>query len=132
MQDASHFKSKGGLTRIRNAIKYSVQGLRAAWKHEAAFRQEVLVALPLLLMIPVVAMSVLHGLLLLGSIALVFTAELLNSAMETVADELSSDLRPLIGRAKDLGSAAVFVTLIFAGVCWAHALGAWVMTPLGR
>jgi len=115
-------KSKGGPGRILNAARYSAQGLRAALKHEAAFRQELIISLPLLCLLPWVAQGRMHGLLLLGVWVLVWVVELLNSAVEALADALSMDQVPLLGRAKDLGSAAVFLTLNFALLTWGFAL----------
>lgn len=114
------YKSKNGWRRILAAGSYSLAGLRAAWRHEAAFRQEVALALALA---PVaVWVGINRGrwqaLLLIGSILFVWVVELLNSAIEALADAVSSDHHPLLGRAKDIGSAAVFVSLILAALVW--------------
>ncbi|WP_374661862.1 diacylglycerol kinase [Inhella sp.] len=118
-------KSKGGPRRLLNALRYSWQGLRAAFRHEAAFRQELAIALPLLLLTPWVAQGALHALLLVGVWVAVWVVELLNSAIEALADQQSLDKVPLLGRAKDLGSAAVLLTLGFALLVWALALWTW-------
>jgi len=103
---------------VVNALRYSLQGLRAALKHEAAFRQEAALAV---VMVPAafwLGRSLLETVVLLATVMLVLVTELLNSAVEAVADALTVEPHPLIGRAKDLGSAAVMITLIFAGIVW--------------
>jgi len=118
----SPFKGKTGLTRLTNAWRYTRAGLAAAWRHEDAFRQEVMLAsllVPLALWLPVGAAG--HA-LMIGSIALVLVVELLNSALEAVVDRISLDAHELAGRAKDLGSAAVFVALINVVATWALVL----------
>lgn len=118
----SAFKSQGGVRRVWHAVSYSLAGLRAAVRHEAAFRQELLVALPLLVLVPWVAPGRWQALLMAGSVLAVLVVELLNSAVEALADALSLERHPLLGRAKDLGSAAVMLTLLFAAVVWVVAL----------
>lgn len=120
-------KSKGGLGRILNALRYSAQGLRAAIRHEAAFRQELAMALPFLLLLPWVAQGALHGLLLIGVWVAVWVVELLNSAIEALADAQSLERVPLLGRAKDLGSAAVLLCILFALAVWAQAIWRWLL-----
>lgn len=126
MNPAHPLKSRGGPARLVNALRYSAQGLRAALRHEAAFRQELALALPLLCLTPWVARSGLHAALLVGVWVAVWVVELLNSAIEALADALSIDNVPLLGRAKDLGSAAVFVTLTFALGVWGVSLWRWL------
>lgn len=116
------FKSSGGMGRIVNALSYSISGLRAAYRHEAAFRQELALAIPLLLSIPWLAPGRWQAFAMSSSILLVLIIELLNSALEAIADAVSADHHPLLGRAKDLGSAAVMLSLVFATVIWALAL----------
>jgi diacylglycerol kinase (ATP) len=118
----SAFKSRGGLRRIANAMRYSLAGLRAAVRHEAAFRQELVLAVPMLLLVPWLAPGRWQALCMAGSVVLVLVVELLNSAIEALADALSIEQHPLLGRAKDLGSAAVMLCLVFAAVVWAVAL----------
>lgn len=118
----SPFKSSGGLRRIVRAAGYSLAGLRAALVHEAAFRQELAVGLPLMVLAPFIAPGRWAALAMIASILLVLVVELLNSAIESVADALSTGHHPLLGRAKDLGSAAVMLSLTLAGVTWAIAL----------
>lgn len=120
-------KSKGGLGRLLKALRYSTQGLRAALRHEAAFRQELAIALPLALIAPWVAQGGLHALLLIGVWVAVIVVELINSAIEALADAQSLEQMPLLGRAKDLGSAAVLLTLLFAIAVWLQALAALLL-----
>ncbi len=110
---------KTGLTRIINAYGYSVQGMTAAWKHEAAFRQEVVLSVLGIPLAFVIASSVVELLLLIGSLLLVLIVELLNSAVEAVVDRIGSEHHDLAGQAKDMGSAAVCVSLILLAVVWA-------------
>lgn len=118
----SPFKSSGGLRRIVRAGGYSLAGLRAALTHEAAFRQELALGLPLIVLAPFVAPDRWAALAMIGTILLVLIVELLNSSLESVADAVSTDHHPLLGRAKDLGSAAVMLSLTLAGLTWAVAL----------
>lgn len=114
----SAFKSRGGLMRILHAAGYSLAGLRAAWRHEAAFRQEVAIGLPLIALGVWLAPDRWRALALVGSIVLVWVVELLNSAIEALADTISIEPHPMIGRAKDLGSAAVMASLLLAVAVW--------------
>lgn len=114
----SAFKSRGGLRRIWNAARFSLAGFRAAIRHEAAFRQELVLGIPMLLLVPFVAPGRWQALLLAGSVVAVWIVELLNSAVEALADTISTEHHPLLGRAKDIGSAAVMLALVFAGVTW--------------
>jgi diacylglycerol kinase (ATP) len=115
-------KSTGGIARVFKAFRYSLQGLRAAVQHEAAFRQELALGLVLLVMVPWVARSPWQALALIGVVLLVWVVELLNSALEALADAISTEHHPLLGRTKDLGSAAVLFTLLLAGLTWGLAL----------
>jgi len=108
-----------GIRRLLAATGYSLAGLRAAWRHEAAFRQEVVLALVLAPLAFWLGETSLQRLLLLGSCLLVLIVELLNSAIEAVVDRIGPDLHELSGRAKDLGSAAVFLSLLLATAAWA-------------
>ena len=112
------FKSTSGLRRVLNATRYSLAGLRAAARHEASFRQELMVGVPLLLAVPWLAPGRVEGLLMAGSVLLVWVVELLNSALEALADAVSVSHHPLIGRAKDIGSAAVMLCLLLAALVW--------------
>jgi diacylglycerol kinase (ATP) len=107
-----------GVRRIVNATRYSAQGFRDAWRHEAAFRQELMLTI---LMTPVafwVGRNAMEYLLLIASCLLVIIVELLNSAIEAVVDRFGDERHPLSGRAKDLGSAAVLVSLVLAAATW--------------
>lgn len=120
--EAPEFKSRGGLRRVWRAAGYSLAGLRAAWRHEAAFRQELAVGLPMMLAAPWLASSRWVALAMIASVALVLIVELLNSAIESLCDAVSTARHPLLGRAKDLGSAAVMLSLVLAAATWALAL----------
>jgi len=111
-------KSRGGLRRVVDAFGYSRAGLRAALRHEAAFRQELLIGVPMLLAVPFIAPGRWEGLLMALSIVAVWIVELLNSAVEAVADSVSVESNPLLKRAKDIASAAVMLTLIGAAATW--------------
>ena len=114
----SPHKGKPGLVRVRNALFYSLAGLAAAFRHEAAFRLEVLLAvvlIPLALLLPV---SGLGKALLIAAVLLTLIVELVNAAVEAVVDRISLENHPLAKRAKDIGSAAVFVSLINAATVW--------------
>ena len=122
MSDASQFKGKKGLVRLWNATGYSRDGLLAAWRHEAAFREEVLLAA---LAIPLAFYFGKTGVdraLLVGSIVLILIVEILNSGLEAVVDKASPEKHDLAKRAKDMGSAAVLLTLLNAAAIWALVL----------
>lgn len=110
--------AKTGLARIVAAAENSLAGLRAAWRNEAAFRQEVVLAM---LMAPVAVfarVTTLERLALFASLALVLIVELLNSALEAAIDRISLERHELSARAKDIGSAAVLVALVLAAGVW--------------
>lgn len=107
-----------GLKRIVDAAGYSVQGLKATWENEAAFRQEM-VLLPILTIITFfLPVSVVEQVLMIGTLFIVVIAELINSAIEAVVDRIGSEYHELSGRAKDIGSAAVFVAMGLVVVTW--------------
>lgn len=118
----NHHKGKTGLKRVWNAFHYSVAGLRAAFRHEDAFRQEVFLALVLIPLALFMPAGLLGKALMIGSVLLVLVVELLNSAVEATVDRISLEDHRLAKRAKDLGSAAVLVTLVNAGIIWALVL----------
>jgi len=118
----SPFKIKSGLRRILNATSYSLAGLRAAYRHEHAFRQEVWLAVPLIAIAQFVSVDRACRALMIGSVLFVLIIELLNSAIEAIVDRVSLDFHPLAQRAKDLGSAAVFIGLVNVIVTWGWAL----------
>ena len=107
-----------GIKRIINATSYSLQGLAAAFKNEAAFRQELLLAVVLLPLAFYLGETGLERAVMIGSVILVLIVELLNSAVESVVDRVSDEHHELSGRAKDIGSAAVFVSLVNVVVVW--------------
>jgi|ERR1019366_186542 diacylglycerol kinase (ATP) len=114
----SPYKGKTGLKRIWNALFYSFDGLAAAYKHEDAFRQEVLLALiliPAALFMPVSSIG--KG-LMVASVLLVLIVELLNSGIEAITDRVSLEDHALAKRAKDLGSAAVMLSLVNVFAVW--------------
>lgn len=109
---------KTGINRVIAATGYSIQGLRAAWNHEAAIRQEVIGTIILSGIAFYLPVTYVECILLISSLLLVIIAELLNSAIEATVDRISEDLHELSGRAKDIGSAAVFVALLLATFIW--------------
>lgn len=107
-----------GLRRIINAGGYSMQGLRAALLNEAAFRQELFLCLVLAPLGLWLGQGGVERAMLLGSLFLVLIVELLNSAVEALVDRVGSEYHELSGRAKDIGSAAVFIALLNVVVVW--------------
>ena len=108
----------GGVRRIWNATLYSLAGIRSAWSNEAAFRQEIMLCLVLVPAAFWVGDNAAERALLIGTCLLVLVVELLNSAVEAVVDRIGADMHALSGQAKDMGSAAVFVSLCMTAVCW--------------
>ncbi|HEC04856.1 MAG TPA: diacylglycerol kinase [Thiothrix sp.] len=107
-----------GIKRLLNAMVFSWQGIKAAYKHEEAFRQEVLlfmVAVPLAFWL---GNSPLETGLMISSVILVLIVEILNSAIEAVVDRFGGEIHELSGRAKDMGSAAVTLSLLNAAIIW--------------
>lgn len=119
---AADFKSTGGVKRVFKAAGYSMKGFASAWRHEAAFRQELSLALILLPLAIWLDVSTLERIAMIGALALVLIVELLNSAVEAAIDRISDERHELSGRAKDLGSAAVFITLLMLFFTWASIL----------
>lgn len=114
----SPHKGRTGLTRIWNAFRHSLDGITAAFRHEDAFRQEVVLAsvlIPVALLLPVGAAG---RALMVASVMLVLIVELLNSGIEAVTDRVSLEDHALAKRAKDLGSAAVMVSLVNVPLVW--------------
>jgi diacylglycerol kinase (ATP) len=114
----SPFKGKTGVTRIIQAFFNSLSGLADAWHHESAFRQEILLALVLIPAALLIHVSAMERALLIASMLLVLIVELLNSSVEAAIDRISLDRHSLSKRAKDLGSAAVLVTLVLLATVW--------------
>ena len=117
MEERPPFRNTG-LKRLVFATKFSVQGLIAALKNEAAFRQEVAVGLPLVVLALWMEPGFVGRALLIGSVLVVWTVELLNSGIEAAIDYQSTKVHPMAKLAKDLGSAAVFISLLNVSVVW--------------
>ena len=126
----SPHKGQRGLRRLWNAFFYTLSGLRLAFDHESAFRQEIVIAVilvPIACLAPVAAAD---RVLLIGSMILVLIVELLNSSVEAAIDRIGLDTHRLSKRAKDLGSAAVFLALLLLALTWVLILGPWVVAFL--
>ncbi|MDD2942438.1 MAG: diacylglycerol kinase [bacterium] len=104
--------------RIYHALQYSVTGMKVAFSGHEAFRQELFLTVLAVPLAFYIGESVIELLLLIGSLIIVLVVELLNSAVETTIDRISSDRHPLSGQAKDLGSAAVMIALVWAAITW--------------
>ncbi len=107
-----------GFTRIFNAAGYSWLGFKAAYKHEAAFRQELWLSLALTPVALYFGPSYADKAILIASLVFILLIEILNSALEAVVDRFGDEIHPLAGRAKDMGSAAVFLAFVIAGLVW--------------
>lgn len=107
-----------GLGRILLATRYSAQGIAAAWKHEAAFRQELLLVIVLLPVGAWLGQNALERAVLIACLFIVLITELVNSAIEAAIDRHGDELHALSGRAKDMGSAAVFISLLLVALVW--------------
>lgn len=118
----SPHKGKTGLRRVWNALFYSVDGLAAAFRHEDAFRQESLLALVLIPSAFFIPASGAGKALMIASVLLVLVVELLNSAIEATVDRISLDNHHLAKRAKDIGSAAVLLSLFNVVAVWGLVL----------
>ncbi len=113
---------KTGIARIINATGYSLKGLKACYRGEAAFRQELLLVLVLTPLSFWVAENAVEWILLAGSLLILLIVELLNSAIESVVDRFGDERHVLSGRAKDMGSAAVLLSLLLITIVWAPLL----------
>ncbi len=111
-----------GIKRIVRAARFSYQGFVACFKHEAAFRQEIGLSIILIPLAFWLGNSALERAVMIGVWLVVPTVEMLNSGIEAVVDRISDEQHPLAGRAKDLGSAAVFLSFANAAVVWAILL----------
>lgn len=107
-----------GLTRIWKATGYTWAGLKAVWRLEAAFRQEAMLLLFMVLAAPWVGRTLPEQVMLMATGVMVLVVELLNSAIEAAVDRIGQDAHDLSGMAKDMGSAAVFLSLCVAGLVW--------------
>jgi len=120
-QESPH-KGKTGLRRVWNAFFYSLEGFKAAWKHEDAFRQEAILALILIPLALLLTDAALERALMIASVLLVLIVELINSAIEATVDRISLENHQLAKRAKDIGSAAVLIALVNVLVVWGLVL----------
>jgi len=111
-----------GLKRIVLAAGNSVAGLRAAFRHEAAFRQELLLTVILIPLACWLDVASTQRALMIAALFIVLIVELLNSAIESAVDRIGPELHELSGRAKDIGSAAVFVSLLMGACIWGVCL----------
>lgn len=109
---------KTGIARVVDAFGYSMKGFAAVWKYEAAFRQEVGLAIILIPAAFWLAQTHIELILLIASVFWVLMAELANSSVEAVVDRTGSERHELSGRAKDIGSALVFVSLVLLAIVW--------------
>jgi diacylglycerol kinase (ATP) len=114
----SPHKGTRGVKRLVNAFFYSLAGLVSAYRHESAFRQEVALAAVLLPLACILPVGPVERVLLVGSVLLTLIVELLNSGVEAAIDRISFDTHRLSKRAKDLGSAAVLMSLVLLMVTW--------------
>lgn len=110
---------KTGVARVIDAFGYSMKGFAAVWKYEAAFRQEVGLAIVLIPSAFWLGQTHIERILLIASVFWVLMAELANSSVEAVVDRTGSERHELSGRAKDIGSALVFVSLVLLAIVWA-------------
>ncbi|GGD37667.1 diacylglycerol kinase [Franconibacter pulveris 1160] len=111
-----------GLTRIIKAAGYSWKGISAAWRNEAAFRQEGVATILAIVIACWLDVDPITRVLLIGSVLLVMIVEILNSAIEAVVDRIGPEFHELSGRAKDMGSAAVLLAIILALITWVTLL----------
>ena len=114
----SPYKGETGIKRLANAFTYSVAGTLAAFKHEDAFRQEVILSIVLIPLAIYLGQTAIEQALMIASILLIIIVELLNSSVEATVDRISVKRHKLSKRAKDIGSAAVFFSLVNAAVIW--------------
>jgi diacylglycerol kinase (ATP) len=121
--------SARGLDRLRKACGYSLKGLVAGWRHEEAFRQEVLLVAALLPCAGWLGRTTFECMLLVSTLFLVVITELLNSAIEALTDRVGEERHELSGRAKDMASAAVFLALVLVAVVWGSV--AWARWASG-
>ena len=122
MEPVSELKSKSGLKRIFSAMLYSMDGFKSAWKHEHAFRQEIVLFVVGSAIALALRVSAFEKLLLIGVLVLILIVELINSSIEAVVDRVSLERHPLSKNAKDFGSAAVLLACLLAAAAWAVVL----------
>ncbi|CAN5502072.1 hypothetical protein BH11PSE7_BH11PSE7_05460 [soil metagenome] len=124
LPDANPQKSRTGLNRVLHAAGYSAAGLRAGWG-ETAFRQEAILAMALVPMSFWLGRTWVETALLAGSVLIVMIVELLNTGIETAIDRIGPEWHALSKRAKDMGSAAVLLSLLLCGGIWIAAIAKW-------
>ena len=118
----AHPEGHTGIKRLINATRYSWQGFKAAYHHEEAFRQEIILAIVTLPLGLYLGDNGVERALLIGVILLILIVELLNTGIEAITDRVSTEHHELAGRAKDIGSAAVLLSLVNAAVVWGFVL----------
>ena len=118
-----------GLARLVDATRYSWQGFKAAWLHEEAFRMEATLALAFVPLAFFIGQTPAHQIALVITCGLVILAEVINTAIESIVDRIGPEHDPLSGQAKDLGSAAVFVTLSLFLLVWLMSLWHYFRAP---
>lgn len=128
----SPYKSLGGPGRLWNALRYSMRGLAQAVRVESAFRQELIGSAILVPLAFALALPALETVALIGSVVMVLIVELVNSSIEAAIDRISFDHHRLSGRAKDLGSAAVFLALLWCASTWVLLAGPPLLVRLGH
>ncbi|ABM00202.1 diacylglycerol kinase [Shewanella amazonensis] len=111
-----------GFRRVIRATGFSFKGLKSAWVHEAAFRQELILACVMVPFALWLDVSTVEKLLMIMAVFIVLITELLNSAIEAVVDRIGDEIHPLSGQAKDIASAAVFMSLALCALVWAFIL----------
>lgn len=117
-EPVSEFKSKSGMKRILPAMGYAIAGLRAAWKHEHAFRQEMVMVIILSITALALPISAFQKMFLISLLVFVLIVELINSAIEAIVDRVSLERHPLSKNAKDMGSAAVMLSIFMCCAGW--------------
>ncbi len=113
---------KKGASRVLHAFKYSLSGINHAFRNEAAFREEVLLLIPLSIIALVLPFESLIKILLISVHLFILIVELLNSGIEAVVDKASPEFHALAKQAKDMGSAAVLLSFLMLIICWAYAI----------
>lgn len=120
---AGAFKGRSGLRRLGPALRHSFGGLGSTWHTESAFRQELTIGLPLIVLAWSTEPDPWKALMLSACVVLVWVTELLNTGLEALCDRVTTEIDPAIRKAKDAGSAAVLLALLLAGAGW----GLWVI-----
>jgi diacylglycerol kinase (ATP) len=126
--DPARLKNPKGWRRLAPALRISLQGLSSTWQTESAFRQELALGLPLILLAWTTEPNPWVALLLTACVVLVWVVELLNTGLEALCDRVTTEIDPAIRKAKDAGSAAVLLALLLAGVGWSlWILERWIL-----